>query len=154
MTDTQLTSRDEVMPDQRCRHYRPLGKKIKRLKLFLAHPTFSESKMKKLLFALVLFASHSANAAYEFTGLIKTIYLGPVYAGKVFIQVDGTPTGTVSCDNAVLWDYVFDASTADGKIYLSTLLAAYTAGKTVGLISTNDCNVYAEIPTLQTIWLK
>lgn len=116
--------------------------------------TISVSKMKNLVFVLVLFASHSANAAYEFTGLIKTIYLGPTYAGKVFIQVDGISAGVVSCDNSVLWDYVFDASTSEGKIYLSTLLTAYSAGKPVRLTSTSNCNVYAEIPTLETIWLK
>jgi hypothetical protein len=110
--------------------------------------------MKKLLYLSLLFASYPASAAYEFTGLIKTLYLGPAYGSKVFIEVDGSPTGTVGCDAADQWSFAFDASSAEGKVYLATLLSAYSTQRTVRLISTDDCNVYAQIASLGTIWLK
>lgn len=72
----------------------------------------------------------------------------------MFVEVDGNPTGTVSCDSADAWSFVFDASTTEGKIYLSTLLSAYAAQKVVRLQSDNTCSVHAGVPTLYTIWLK
>ena len=110
--------------------------------------------MKKLLCACLLFISTSANATgLEFTGTIKTVYLGPMVGDMVFIQVNGTSSGNVACHQDQ-FDYVFNASTETGKVYLSAVLAAYTAQKTIRLRSTDSCDIYSVVPTLKDVWLK
>ena len=117
-----------------------------------------ERQMKKLLTVgttlICLSAAQVAQAAYDFTGTIKQLYMGPSYSGKVFIEVASPPTGSVGCDTDATFDFVLDATTAEGKVSYSALLSAYLAGRTVRLVSSDTCTVHSTVPNLIVVALK
>ena len=108
----------------------------------------------KWLIGLLLVGSQTAWAAYDYTGLIEMVYSGPNYGGKVFIQVAAAPYGSVACDSNPTFDFVFDASTSEGKIIFVSILTAYAAGRTIRLTSTDQCTQYSGVPNLDTFSLK
>lgn len=109
---------------------------------------------KCLMTAVLLIGCGAAQASYDYTGTIKMVYTGPGYSGKVFIQVESAPGGTVSCDTNTTFDFGFDGTTAIGKVMLSAVLTAYSLGSTIRLTSYDTCTVYSGIPDLYTISLK
>lgn len=93
---------------------------------------------------------------FSVTTKIKSIYMGPHYGSKVFIEVHDRPSGArpSGCMENANFDFVLDLSNEFGKEYYSALLSAYAADRIVRLQSFDDCNVYPSIPTLKTMWMK
>ncbi len=69
------------------------------------------------------------------------------------MQVIATPLGAVARDTHADFDFVFDSTTAGGKVTLASLLTAYGAQSTVRLTSTDTCNA-SGVPELSTFSLK
>lgn len=114
--------------------------------------------MKRIAFILciVLASSTSMAAGFRVTSEIKSLFLGPQYGSKVFIEVANRPTTArpPGCTDNANFDFVLDLNHEHAKEYYSALLAAYAAGKTIQLESYNDCSVYGSVPGLKTIFLR
>jgi len=112
--------------------------------------------MKKILQMFILYLGfiQPVFAGLTFTGKILSILTGPAYGSSVLIEVDGDSSGERGCLPNGNFDFGFDGSTENGKIYLSTLLTAYAAQKTVRLESTSTCSYFSTVPDLESIWVK
>ncbi len=98
-------------------------------------------KLRTLLVAATLLSiSHIASAGGTSDSLIKGYVLVPQTGGGValYISPDGTVTGAAACN--VTNRFVVDASTAFGKSVLSTVIAAYIAGKEIRLFGSGACS--------------
>ncbi|WP_444886451.1 hypothetical protein [Microbulbifer sp. JMSA008] len=112
--------------------------------------------MKKLLAVSFMMLSQAVSAdSLSYTGKIKSIFLGSIYENKVFIGVDGIPTGSrpAGCEENSDFDFALDLSSSYGREYYSAILAAYTAQKTVRLRSYDSCNLHPSVPDFKDIWV-
>jgi len=113
--------------------------------------------VKRLIFVtLIFFCDSVLSAQYEVTTTIKSLFMGPHYNNKVFIEVESRPTTErpEGCTDNASFDFVIDLSTEYGKAYYSAALAAYASNSTVRLESYDSCTVYSSVPGVKTIWLK
>jgi hypothetical protein len=108
-----------------------------------------------LLLALALislpvfsFASNIGNTK------ITRVLVGPHYGKNVILTISVKATELPSCQTNKGYSYVFDGTTASGKMTLSVVLAAYAAQKDVWLAGTNTCSLYGGIENLKHIVAK
>ncbi|WP_444924592.1 hypothetical protein ACJJH9_05625 [Microbulbifer sp. DLAB2-AF] len=106
--------------------------------------------MKKLFALLFIVLPTSCLAEFVFTGKLSQIHTGPQYQGRIFVEVQGTPSGEVSCSENTNFSFSFDGTDEEGKVYLSLLLSALTAQQTVTLKSTETCT-YSKVADLRNL---
>lgn len=94
--------------------------------------------MKKYLLVLSMVLSAGMVNATSYTDAkITGVLVGPNYGNTVIVKVDKTPEIS-GCHKNPGYNYAFDGSTDEGKIYLSVILAAYAAQKSVSIAGYND----------------
>jgi len=108
------------------------------------------------LFAFSFIVNPVIAIEYTVTTKIKSIYIGPGYGKKVFIEVKDKPTGErpAGCNRNANFDFILDLKSEHGKEYYSAILALYASGKTLRLQSYDSCNLHNSVPDLKTIWLQ
>ncbi|WP_046007381.1 hypothetical protein [Pseudoalteromonas rubra] len=109
--------------------------------------------MKYLLAACILFSGASIAASNQ-TGKITSLLAGPVYGDKLFFKVDGAINQKPSCHTNEHFDYVLDISTSTGKAYMSLIMAAYAAGKTVTVSGYDKCSIYTGVSNFRSLYTK
>ncbi|WP_444910105.1 hypothetical protein [Microbulbifer sp. TRSA005] len=107
--------------------------------------------MKKLLAILLIALPTSCLAEFVFTGKLSQIHTGPQYQGKIFVKVQGIPSGEVSCSTNTSYSFAFDGKEEESKIYLSLLLSALTTQQTVTLKSSDNCTTYQNVADLRNL---
>ncbi len=80
-------------------------------------------------------AAAGTAAAGRVTGIL------PTNAGAAFFNDDGARTGVPSCAQANTARWVVNDSTPAGQAMLSTLLTAYSLGRTITVTGTGTCDV-------------
>ncbi len=103
---------------------------------------------------MVLVTSNSYSS--EYTGKINRILSGPVYANLIIIDVVGTPVNVNGCQTNANYDFAFDGSTAEGKMYFSMILTAYSANLDINFqgSTTTLCTLFSGIENLHHVQLQ
>lgn len=70
----------------------------------------------------------------------------------VFIQVNGTPTGTTSCASGG-WNYTLSFSAPGANQLYAMLLTAYATGTQVNMVGTGTCSEVSFVESLDTLQL-
>ncbi len=106
---------------------------------------------KRLLFLLAIsFPVIASGAVYTDAKILKVL-VGPLYGNVVLITLNKAQPNT-GCFTNQSFDVAFDASTPEGKIYLSSVLAAAASGKTVKITTYgNQCSNYDSVEDLRSI---
>jgi hypothetical protein len=110
------------------------------------------SKFWTVLFLSVVSVNVSALPSYS--GTINNLLTGKVYQGNVFIQLDGAKNGTSDCQTHPHYDFAFDPTTDEGKVYLSLILTAHSTQKEVTITGYDTCLTRGGIQDLRSIQLK
>ncbi|MCG7533369.1 hypothetical protein [Pseudoalteromonas sp. OOF1S-7] len=105
----------------------------------------------KYLLAACIFFSGASFAASNQTGKITSLLTGPVYGDKLFFKVNGAIKYKPSCHTNEHFDYVVDISTSTGKAYMSLIMAAYAAGKTVTVSGYDECSIYTGVSNFRSL---
>ena len=105
-------------------------------------------KLRSLFFIVGLFLMSEVNAAEpgSYTGKITEILGGPGHGGITYISVDGTVKDLADgkpCA-ASRYSFAFDTANENSGLWVSMILTAYVAGKTVYLQGTGGCKGDAE----------
>lgn len=87
--------------------------------------------------ALSVLACFSCSAAGVGGGTIT--YMGGTLPGMVMVGITPVPTGRAVCNNNSSYQFVFDASTPEGKALYSALLMAKATDKRINLQGTGNC---------------
>ena len=109
-----------------------------------------------LLFLLLLSASTPAtSAASSFhDAIITEVLVGPNYGNIVIIKIDKPPVLS-DCHTNKNYNYAFDGTTAQGKMYLSVVLTALSTQKPVDIAGYSDqCDNFNGIENLYHIVIK
>ncbi|TMP24475.1 hypothetical protein CWB99_22300 [Pseudoalteromonas rubra] len=109
--------------------------------------------MKYLLAACILFSGASFATSNQ-TGKITSLLTGPIYGDKLFFNVDGTINNKPSCHTNEHFDYVLDISTPSGQAYMSLIMTAYAADKTVTVTGYDKCSIYIGVSNFRSINTK
>lgn len=110
--------------------------------------------MKKyiLMFAFAFITSNSYAAGSSFTGTIKNVVCHANNISPVCnVQVNGEPAGR-GCSTAD-WHYAFDGTNAEGKNFLSILLAAQISRQTVVIAGQGTCDLAGGSDDLRHIYI-
>jgi len=102
------------------------------------------------IFCVLSASSYSSN----YSGKISRVLMGPIYGSTVIIDVEGTPSDRDACHTNSGYDFAFDGSTEEGKMYLSTILTAYASKMNVNISGYSSCTVYGGIENLFHILLQ
>lgn len=105
----------------------------------------------KFLLILAVFISNYASASSVSVTQITRVLVGPQYGNKVILAVSTKAADIPSCQTNSRYNYVFDGTTAVGKITLSVVLAAYAAQKDVWLGGGDNCSLHNVIESLKHI---
>ncbi len=108
----------------------------------------------KYLTLVIFLMSSSVFSLPSYTGKVKSLLTGENYGSKIFIEVDGTPVQVDPCQNNSTYSFVLDGTTEQADIYLSLLLTAYTAGKTVVLTGYARCDIYSGVMDFRSIAIQ
>lgn len=110
--------------------------------------------MKKLLALALLALATGAHALPSFTGKVDSYLTGFNYQGKVYIEASNYSDNTGCRNEGAVFDFAFDGTTDQGKMYLSILMAAHTAQKTVVITGFDTCDNEPGIADLRSIQVK
>lgn len=72
----------------------------------------------------------------------------------MFVVLSVKPGSQPSCQTNPNFSYVFDATTAVGKITLSLVLTAYTTQQDVYIDGDDTCSVHGSVESLRQVWVK
>ena len=109
--------------------------------------------MKKLFTAILLisgFISSTVSATEIFNTRVVHILTGPQFGNKVFVKVNPSPSGK-GCSASGSYDYVFDASTAPGKITLALLLSLDAQQETFWISGYDKCSLHGNVEDLRFV---
>lgn len=81
---------------------------------------------------------------------ITQILLGPNYGSSVIIQLDIPPTIS-GCQTSTEYNFAFNGATANGKMYLSTIMTAYMTQKLIQ-IAGYGTGVCAEVSNVEDLY--
>ena len=82
---------------------------------------------------------------------ISKVLLGPQFGNNVFLVIETKATSLPSCQTNGVYSYVFDGTTAVGKMTLSAVLSAYAAQRTVTIGGGHGCTLYGNVENLNYI---
>ena len=82
---------------------------------------------------------------------ISKVLLGPQFGNNVFLVIESKASNLPSCQTNGIYSYVFDGTTAVGKMTLSAVLSAYAAQRTVTIGGANTCSLYGNVENLNYI---
>lgn len=105
------------------------------------------------LIGLSLVASTSFASAVSVTKITQVL-AGPVNGNKVFVVLSVKPASQPACQSNPNFSYVFDASTAVGKVVLSMVLTAHTTQQDVYIDGDDTCSLHGSVESLRQVWLK
>ncbi|WP_281628853.1 hypothetical protein [Vibrio sp. St2] len=111
--------------------------------------------LKEIIFSAVLtLISASAFAGNsDFSGTIKSVVCHADNISPVcHVAVNGTPSNR-GCANSD-WHYTFKGTSAEGKNFLSILLAAQMSGKLVTLAGIGTCNLAEGSADLRHVFIS
>lgn len=74
-------------------------------------------------------------------------------AGMVYFYLSGTRTSTPSC-HVIAQRWAFNASTAGGQALAATVLSAYSQQKSVVVVGTGSCDIYADTESVQQVQIQ
>jgi len=101
------------------------------------------------LFSMTLGLMVSGSAfAGDAAGIVSTVHMGPIYGTNVFIKIQGTAANMPSCQ-ANQYSFVFDSSTAAGKVLLASVLSAKATGTLVKASGYNQCTLFFNVEDLR-----
>ena len=85
-----------------------------------------------------------ANSSTTNSAKIEKILVGPNYGKSVLVKVDQAPTiDSGHCQTHTSFNYSFDGTTDEGKMYLSILMTAFAMQKSVDIAGYNNtCEAY------------
>lgn len=113
-----------------------------------------------LIFALLALCPSQSQASGVFVGKIKGYMVGPNHGNLFFITVDGSVTSPPTCSNNQNFQFVFDVTSPNAKIWISVLQTAHALNKTVNISGMGDCALYPDtgstdgVETFGRIWVK
>jgi len=101
--------------------------------------------MKKCLYACLLLAATVTPRAFAAGTAVGKPY-DPYFMpdGTVIVYVNGSRDNAPGCAT-YLYRFIFDATTAAGKVQLTGMLMALATGKTISVVGTGNCLQSSEI---------
>ena len=113
-----------------------------------------KSLIKYSAMVALLGSTNIAMASSHVTAKIVQILSGPNYGNNIIIKIDKTPTVS-GCHTNQSYNYVFDGTTEQGQMYLSLVLSAHMAGRSVSIAGYgNRCNNYNGVEDLYHLIVK
>ncbi len=116
-------------------------------------------KAANKLILLVLMVSGNAYSSNYPDAHVTEVVMGPNYGNIVLVALDVPPNWAVGADTHCQtnheYNIAFDGTTAQGKMYLSAVLAAHAAKKLVSIAGYDfSCQMYGGVEDLYHIVVK